>query len=161
MGNILGSATHKFPCQLCHSVFERQISGPLLCPECRIYNKFNMWDFETKSVYIMSCISYVDVETIKNLEFDKTIELDSEVVKQTIKKLSLEKDFAKKYRMIKYIHQFLERSNYVNIYLGYFVVLNKRNVLCVWNHLENKDKQETFLKIDFDDLIMNISRSED
>jgi hypothetical protein len=162
MGNIFQKiTTHSFPCQTCRRVFDRELSGSLLCPECRIYHRFNMLDYHTKHAYIIECSSYPTYSMIKPKTFETNVIICledpkwSKNVKDNIKNYALAGKLEKKYKMIKYIVEMVEILDILkNDLRGMCIQINSEDILFV--HDQEIRETDRVLFINFDALVKKI-----
>lgn len=162
MGNIFQKiTTHSFPCQTCRRVFERELSGSLLCPECRIYQRFNMLDYHTKHSYIIECSTYPTYFMIKPKTFETSIQIQIDniqwckTVKDSIKQYTLISKLEKKYKMIKYIVEMVEILDILkNDLRGFCIQINLEDILFV-HDAEIKEKDRV-LFINFDAIVKKL-----
>lgn len=166
MGNIFFKLnTQSFPCQTCKRVFKRELSGSLLCPECQLYNKFNHLDFDKKHELVMSCTTFPvylicrdNCKTNLINSFSKGENWTKSIIEQ-IKLYMLDPVLEKKYKMIKYIIQFLFRADLiVNNFQGFIIHSNDLgNIL--FAHHPNITDSDRVLKIDFDKLVERLAQA--
>lgn len=134
MGNYLYKTitTHQFPCQLCGTVFQREISGTLLCRECGINNKFDMIiDPNEKRSFLLSYATFPLYIVVKDKSVMYHIENDlkyryHKFIIEKIKRLSQDPSVGIRYRLIKSILKYLDETNYIHennlkgLYIKYY-----------------------------------------
>lgn len=157
MGNFLPKATHTFPCQMCYRVFERELSGSLLCPECRIYNHFCFqldYDQQYEKLTSPKCSTYPTFQILNKKEVRMKIGIPfceswSKTAFEQMKYLSFEKE----YILIKYIVEFFEKSDLIQQNIkGIYIRSRKcKDILFIYD-LDVKESDKIFC-IDIDNLV--------
>jgi len=163
MGNIFQKiTTHSFPCQTCRRVFDRELSGSLLCPECRTYQRFNMLDYHTKHSLITACSTYPTYDMIKQKTFETRIPICLDEIKwsknvgDTIKNYDLYGKVKNKYTMIMCIVEMVEILDILkNDLRGMCIQINSEDLL-LFVHDQEIEESDRVLFINFDALVKKI-----
>ena len=165
MGNH--TSTHQFPCQICGIVYQRELSGSLLCKECSLNNKFNMLiEPEEKNKLISKFMTfplYIILKQ-KNINIDIKSDLEYKFHKNVVKQLNQTLSntiYQKRYHLIKYILQHLDSCNFMKenqlkgIYFYEKIESLDKNILFI--HDPNIKDMDRVLYLNFGDLVKNLS----
>ncbi len=170
MGNYL-TYKHEFLCLRCNKKFLRNISGSLLCEECRIYNVFsnlperNITPEINKNKYdiLMNNSIFPTYQFVKEKNCKMVIESDydsnfSKEIIQRIKHYKSDSNLCSKYYLLKYILYFLEQERILSptSHLRGMYIYSKftNDVLFVY-HRHIKD-QERVMLLNLDALIVDL-----
>jgi hypothetical protein len=141
-------------------VFQRQISGTMLCKECGINNQFNMiLDPNEKKNFLLSYVCFPTYSIVKEKSVLFHIKNEfkpmyyKDIIHQ-IKSLSSHPNLGPRYRLIKYLLKYLDQINFLeeNQLKGIYIFHRfTNNILFV--HHPNIQDQDKVLHIDFSCLV--------
>jgi hypothetical protein len=152
--------THQFPCQICGTVFQREISGSMLCKECGINNQFNMiLDGNEKKNIVLSYVSFPSYGMMKDklvlfhIENEMNPTYHKDIIRK-IKTLSTDVNLSVRYRLIKYLLKYLDETNFLeeNQLKGIYIH-NRTTTDILFVHHPNILDQNRVLHIDFPGLV--------
>jgi hypothetical protein len=157
---LFNNSTHQFPCQICGEIFQREISGSMLCKECEINNQFNMiLDVHEKKNIILSYASFPRYMTLKDksvlfhIENELTPNYHKDIIRK-IKSLSTDVNLRTRYRLIKYLLKYIDETNFLeeNQLKGIYIHNRTTNDIMFVHH-PNINDQDRVLHIDFSGLV--------
>lgn len=157
---LFTTTTHQFPCQICSTIFQREISGSMLCKECRINNQFNMIIDPNEKRNVLLCYASFPKYKIlkdKSVMFHINHELKQPYHKdiiREIKSLASDENLGPRYRLIKYILKYLDESNYLEEnHLKGIYIYNRWTSNILFVHHPNIQDEDKILHIDFPGLV--------
>lgn len=175
MGNIIYSSTrHAFPCQICSTIFQRELSGTLLCRECGINNQFEMMiDPNEKLSCLLSYVTFPLYLIVKekvplyHITNDLNYNYNKDII-EIIKSLSHPTEMnttpieiRNRYRLIKSILRYLDMTNYLKennlkgIYIHYS---SEKNIDVLFVHVSNIQDYDRILEINLYGLTKKLIR---
>jgi hypothetical protein len=165
MGSTFSSITnHSYPCQLCGTIFKREISGTLLCSTCKCIQSYDRFNSFQKEICILSSSIYPRYEIIKNkkpiLILVNSFESGSwQSIYRETKNYFLENHISSS--RIKWIKRILKQFDTIGLfqkYKGiYFHTLQSNDLLFV-HHPSIQDKDQ-IIHLDLDQLEKKIAGS--
>jgi hypothetical protein len=162
--NLFIPETHQFPCQICGTVFQREISGTMLCKECGVNNQFNMIiDPKEKKNILLSYVTFPtymilkDKTTMFHMENELKYKYHKDII-QNIKSLSTNVNLGNRYRLIKYLLKYLDEINYLQEnYLKGIYIYSPTTSDILFVHHPNIQDQDRILYIDFHGLVNKLT----
>ena len=156
--------THQFPCQLCGTVFQREISGSMLCKECGINSQFNMiFDVNEKKNIVLSYVSFPKYMLIKDksvlfhIENELKPPYHKDIIRQ-IKPLSTDVNLGIRYRLIKYLLKYLDETDFLEEHqLKGIYIYNRTTTNILFVHHPNIQDKDRVLHIDFSGLVNKLT----
>lgn len=164
IGLFVNNKTHQFPCQICGTIFQREISGTMLCKECGINNQFNMFiDPNEKRNVLLSYVTFPmymilrDKSVMFRLEHDLKQNYHKDII-QGIKSLSTDVNLGTRYRLIKYLLKYLDEINYLQEnHLKGIYIYNRSTTNILFVHHPNIQDQDRILYIDLPGLVNKLT----
>lgn len=158
------NTTHQFPCQICGSIFQREISGTMLCKECGINHQFNMIiDPNEKKNVLLSYVTFPmyiilkDKSVMFHIENELKYKYHKDII-QNIKSLSTDANVGNRYRLIKYLLKYLDETNYLEEnHLKGIYIYNRSTTNILFVHHPNIRDQDRILYIDFPGLVNKLT----
>ena len=163
MGLSLSSSKSYFLCQVCHQSFLREISGSLLCNDCRFNNKFLQLVPDDKDEMISSHLIYPSYTVVKHKKARVKL-IDSfepnfhKKINPKIKEvLATDENLGPRYRLIKSIVKYLDHSNYLsrNHFKGIFIHSMRTDDILFVHHPDIQD-HDRILYLLFDRFVVQL-----
>ena len=151
----MGAQQSSYPCQVCGTIFQREISGTLLCESCQIFNKFkfNLTSFD-REIYILSNTMNPKYDIVKNkkpmLSVIHSLKTGfcSKEFWQQIKKNCME---TKRMKLIKQLLIHIDKMDLFKKYKGIYIhTLLSNDILFI--HHQNIQDEDRIIHLNLDQL---------